>query len=526
MGGADAKLTGPDLAQGIAAADLKSGDKLLGHANGEPVVIARLGDDFVAIGATCTHYGGPLAEGLIVGDTVRCPWHHACFSLRTGEALAAPALNPVACWRTERRGDQVVVTEKVERDPLAPTYPVERGAVAPRVRHVVIVGAGAAGSAAAEMLRRCGFDGRVTVVDEESGSPYDRPNLSKDYLAGNAPEEWIPLRPDGFYAEHRIDVVRARATRLDPAARRLEIEGREPIGYDALLLATGAEPVHLDLPGGDAPHVHYLRSLADSRAIVAATKQAKHAVVVGASFIGLETAASLRARDLEVHVVAPDAVPLERVMGRALGDFIKALHEEKGVQFHLGRKPARIEKDAVVLDDGTRIGADLVVIGVGVRPRLALAEQAGLTLDRGVVVDEQLRTSAAGVWAAGDIARWPDPHTGERIRVEHWVVAQRMGQAAARNILGASERFDDVPFFWSAHYDVSINYVGHAEKWDDVKVDGDAAKHDVAVRFDRGGKTLALATIFRDEESLTYEVREEDAVRGTGADTIAEKRAG
>jgi NADPH-dependent 2,4-dienoyl-CoA reductase/sulfur reductase-like enzyme/nitrite reductase/ring-hydroxylating ferredoxin subunit len=526
MGDAETTLTGPDLAEGIAVADLKSGEKLLGHARGEAVLLARVGDDFVAIGATCTHYGGPLAEGMIVGDTVRCPWHHACFSLRTGEALAAPALNPVACWRTERRGDRVVVTEKVERDPLAPSYPIERGGAAPNARHVVIVGAGAAGSAAAEMLRRCGFDGRVTVVDEETASPYDRPNLSKDYLAGNAPEEWIPLRPDGFYAEHGIDVVRARATRLDPAARRLDVEGREPIAYDALLLATGAEPVHLDLPGGDQRHVHYLRSLADSRAIVAATKRAKRAVVVGGSFIGLEAAASLRARELDVHVVAPETVPLERVMGRALGDFIRALHEEKGVQFHLGRKPARIEKDAVVLDDGTRIAADLVVIGVGVRPRLALAEQAGLTLDKGVVVDEQLRTSAANVWAAGDIARWPDPHTGERIRVEHWVVAQRMGQAAARNILGAGERFDDVPFFWSAHYDVSINYVGHAERWDGVTVDGDPAKHDVAVRFDRGGKALALATIFRDEESLAYEVREEDAVKDAAARTTGEKRGG
>jgi len=468
MGDAETTLTGPDLAEGIAVADLKSGEKLLGHAGGEAVLLARVGDDFVAIGATCTHYGGPLAEGMIVGDTVRCPWHHACFSLRTGEALAAPALNPVACWRTERRGDRVVVTEKVERDPLAPSYPIERGGAAPNARHVVIVGAGAAGSAAAEMLRRCGFDGRVTVVDEETASPYDRPNLSKDYLAGNAPEEWIPLRPDGFYAEHGIDVVRARATRLDPAARRLDVEG----------------------------------------------------------FIGLEAAASLRARELDVHVVAPETVPLERVMGRALGDFIRALHEEKGVQFHLGRKPARIEKDAVVLDDGTRIAADLVVIGVGVRPRLALAEQAGLTLDKGVVVDEQLRTSAANVWAAGDIARWPDPHTGERIRVEHWVVAQRMGQAAARNILGAGERFDDVPFFWSAHYDVSINYVGHAERWDGVTVDGDPAKHDVAVRFDRGGKALALATIFRDEESLAYEVREEDAVKDAAARTTGEKRGG
>jgi NADPH-dependent 2,4-dienoyl-CoA reductase/sulfur reductase-like enzyme len=363
------------------------------------------------------------------------------------------------------------------------------------------------------MLRRCGFDGSLTVVDEEPDSPYDRPNLSKDYLAGNAPEEWIPLRPPGFHEEHRITIVRGRAERIDTQSRRLEIEDRDALPFDALLLATGAEPVHLNLPGENAPHVHYLRSLADSRSIVEATKTATRAVVIGGSFIGLETAASLRARGLQVHVVAPEAVPLERVMGRQLGDFIRALHEEKGVTFHLGRKPARIEPDAVLLDDGTRLGADLVVIGVGVRPRLALAEEAGLETDRGVVVNEWLETSAPGIYAAGDIARWPDPHTGGRIRVEHWVVAERMGQTAARNILGARERFDEVPFFWSAHYDVSINYVGHAEKWDAIVVDGDAAKHDVAVRFDQAGKPLALATIFRDTESLDFELARERNVR-------------
>src|SRR5215207_1731082 len=425
MAGSDTKLTGPDLTAGVEADALRPGGKLLGHAHGEAVLLARLGDDYTAIAATCTHYGGPLAEGVIVGETVRCPWHHACFSLRTGEALAAPALNPVACWRIERRGGRVFVTEKIERDPLAPTYPIATRTTEP-LRNVVIVGAGAAGTAAAEMLRRCGFDGSVVIVDDDVDAPYDRPNLSKDYLAGNAPEEWIPLRPAGFHAEHRIEIVRGRATRIDVQARRLEVQGHDALPYDALLLATGADPVRLDLPGADAPHVHYLRSLADSRSIIGAAKGAKRAVVIGGSFIGLETAASLRARDLKVHVVAPEAVPLERVMGRELGDFIRALHEEKGVHFQLGRKPARVERDVVVLDDGVRLAADLVVIGVGVRPRLALAEQAGLALDRGVVVDEYLRTSAEGVYAAGDIARWPDPHTGERIRVEHWVVSRRV----------------------------------------------------------------------------------------------------
>ncbi len=513
MAGHEGSLTGPDLAAGIAASDLTPGTSLLGHAHGEPVLLARVGEQYFAIGATCTHYGGPLAEGMLVGDTVRCPWHHACFSLRNGEALRAPALSPVPCYHVERRGDQVVVMRKEERDPLSPTYPAGNP---PRValRRVVIVGAGAAGSAAAEMLRRCGHEGSICVVDAEKKSPYDRPNLSKDYLAGNAPPEWIPLRPEGFYAEHGITFARARATRLDTARKSLELEGHDPVAYDALIFATGADPVHLGLPGEDDPRVHYLRSLADSDAIIAAAKDAKRVVVVGASFIGLEVAASLRTRGLDVHVVAPEALPLERVLGPQLGTFIKSLHEEKGVVFHLGRKPARVEKTAVVLDDGRSIEADLVVIGVGVRPRLALAEQAGLAMDRGVTVDEYLRTSAPDVYAAGDIARWPDPHSGQRIRVEHWVVAQRMGQTAARNILGARERYEQVPFFWSAHYDVSINYVGHAEQWDRIVMDGDPAKRDVSVRYEQAGKTLALATIFRDDESLRTEIDMEREVAG------------
>src|SRR5690348_4834018 len=282
--GAATKPTGPDLAEGIDASSLKDGAKLLGHANGEPVLLARVNGEYLAIGATCTHYGGPLAEGELVGDTVRCPWHHACFSLRNGEALRAPALNPVSCWRVERRGTRIIVGEKVERDPLAPTYPGV--SITSALRKVVIIGAGAGGTAAAEMLRRCGFRHEITIVDEDDGSPYDRPNLSKDYLAGNAPEEWIPIRPAGFYAEHRIELVKARATKLDISGKMVHVAGGAPIAFDALILATGAEPVHLTTPGAELSHVHYLRSLRDSRSIIAASESASHAVVIGASFIG------------------------------------------------------------------------------------------------------------------------------------------------------------------------------------------------------------------------------------------------
>jgi NADPH-dependent 2,4-dienoyl-CoA reductase/sulfur reductase-like enzyme len=364
------------------------------------------------------------------------------------------------------------------------------------------------------MLRRCGYAGALTIIDNDDASPYDRPNLSKDYLAGNAPEEWIPIRPPGFYDDHGIRVVRGTATQLDVDRSVVHVAKQADIPFDALILATGAEPVRLNLPGADLPHVRYLRTLGDSRALIERSKGAKRVLILGASFIGLEVAASFRTRypELEVHVVAPEQLPLERVMGRELGTFIKALHEEHGVVFHLGQTAGAIDGDTVTLSTGERVAADLVVIGVGVRPRVKLAQEAGLAVDNGVVVNEFLETSKPDIYAAGDIARWPDPHVGAPIRVEHWVVAERQGQTAARNVLGAGERFDYVPFFWSAHYDVSINYVGHAERWDHARVDGVAANRDVAVRFEREGRTLALATIFRDKESLDEEVRMESEV--------------
>jgi NADPH-dependent 2,4-dienoyl-CoA reductase/sulfur reductase-like enzyme/nitrite reductase/ring-hydroxylating ferredoxin subunit len=492
------QLSGPDLAQGIALADLADGGQLLGHAGGEPVLVVRRGEEIFAVGATCTHYGGPLAEGLVVGDTVRCPWHHACFSLRTGEAVRAPALNPVACYRVERAGDRIFVREKVEPAPR----PVAAGP-----DPVVIVGAGAAGGVAAETLRKEGYGGRIVLIGPEPDPPYDRPNLSKDYLAGNAPEEWIPLHPREFWDERRVELLLgARVTDLDPGNKRVTLADGRSLDYGALILATGAEPVRLSLRGGDLPHVHYLRSLADSRAIIETAGRARRAVVVGTSFIGLEVAASLRARGLEVTAVGPDERPLARVLGPQLGDFIRAVHEEHGVAFRLGTKPKAIFKKTVQLESGESLPADLVVIGVGVRPNVALAEAAGLEVDGGVLVDEFLQTSVPGVFAAGDVARWPDRRCGDWIRVEHWVVAERQGQTAAHNVLGRRERFDAVPFFWSQHYDVVIGYVGHATKWDAIEISGSLAEKDATVAFRSGGRIAAVATVFRDRASLEAEL--------------------
>lgn len=498
---------GPDFAAGIDASQLADGTMIGGRVGDDAVLLARVGGRCFAIGATCTHYGGPLAEGLLDGAIVHCPWHHARFDLRTGIASGPPAIDPVPCWRVEEKDGRVRVLEK--QPPAAPPQaPDARRATTPE--SVVIIGAGAAGVIAADTLRREGYAGPITIIDSDNDAPTDRPNLSKDYLSGNAPEEWMPMRPGSFFSDRGIGLRRgARAASLDLGAKRVLLEDGESLGYGALLLATGATPVRLPLPTTGKLPMFTLRTLGDSRAIIRAAEQAgegARVVVIGASFIGLEAAASLRARQLEVHVVAPEPRPLERVLGPAMGDWVRALHEAQGVIFHLGQKPRELTDDAVVLENGERLPATFVVVGVGVRPNVELAEKAGLAIDRGIVVNEYLETSATGIYAAGDVARYPDPITGAKIRVEHWVAAEREAQTAARNILGAKERFTAVPFFWSAHYDATISYVGHAERWDSIAVDGSIENRDCELRYIDGGRTTAVVTLGRDRASLESEL--------------------
>jgi NADPH-dependent 2,4-dienoyl-CoA reductase/sulfur reductase-like enzyme/nitrite reductase/ring-hydroxylating ferredoxin subunit len=489
---------GPDFENGFNIDDVADGKMLLGHAFGEAVLVARRGNELFAIGAMCTHYGGPLAKGLMVGCTVRCPWHHARFDLRTGEAIAAPALNNVPCYKIDKRGKQFFVTGKSDEKP------VRKPRSSPA--SVVIVGAGAAGGAAAEMLRREGYDGPVILIGADEFLPYDRPNLSKDYLAGTAQEEWIPLRSADFYREQKIDAfTNTSVTAIDPRKKKVTLSSGRSLGFGALLLATGAEPVRLAIAGDDLPHVCYLRTLGDSWRIIDKAKSAKRAVVIGASFIGLEVAWSLRERKLEVAVVGKGSLPLEKVLGRELGNLIRETHEANGVKFHLGRQPVAITDRHVQLDDGTKLECDLVVVGIGVRPNTAIPEQAGIATDNGVLVNEFLQTNVAGIFAAGDIARWPDPRAG-RVRVEHWVVAERQGQTAARNILGARERFMVPPFFWSNHFDLHIRYVGHGSGQDRATLSGDLKARNASVIFRDGDRLTAVASVGRDLENLKAEL--------------------
>jgi NADPH-dependent 2,4-dienoyl-CoA reductase/sulfur reductase-like enzyme/nitrite reductase/ring-hydroxylating ferredoxin subunit len=489
---------GPDLELGIDLESLLENSPLLGHVDGEPVILVRQAENVFAIGATCTHYGGPLAEGLVVGETIRCPWHHARFSLLTGEAEGAPALNPVACFGVKREGGRIRVDRKrdVNFETACPQSPDS----------VVIIGAGASGAACVDMLRQKGYHRPITLIGNEEPGPVDRPNLSKDYLAGKAPEDWIALRTREYYESIHVELVTTDpAIRIDPVAHQATLRNGRVLPYGTLLLATGAEAKSIPIEGASLPHVHRLRTLADSRAIIAGAQRAKRCVVIGSSFIGLEVAASLRERGLEVAVVGKDAVPLEKALGPEFGKFIKDLHEQHGVRFYLGSTPQAIRQDRVELSNGQTIEAEMVVLGVGVLPRTALAEDAGIAVDNGILVNDALRTSAPDIYASGDVARYPDPISGENVRIEHWVLAERQGQAIARTMLGLGHAFRDVPFFWSQHYEVQISYVGHASSWDGFQIIGDLTKGNVCGVYRKGSRVLAVATIGRDRVSLQAE---------------------
>lgn len=511
------ELTGPDLSQGIEISSVSPGELVAGHAFGEPVLLVHVEPNWFAVGGKCTHYGAPLAEGVLVGETIRCPWHHACFELRNGAASRAPALNDLPSYTVVLENNIVRVTGKRDHSWPRGADNRPRGSRAPEKvlldenpvvgpSSVFIVGASAAGIACAEMLRREAYRGPITLVDADPDAPYDRPNLSKDYLAGNAPEEWLPLHSKNFFDDQGIRILSGvEARRVDTGSKSVELSDGSVHRYGALLLATGASPIRLPIKG--AENIRYLRTLADCRAIIGKIEGARTAVVIGASFIGLEVAASLVTRGLEVHVVAPETLPLERVLGAELGELVRGVHEQRGVRFHFGRTVQSIDGSAAILDDRTRINADIVIAGVGVRPNLDLAASAGILVDNGIAVNEFLETSVRDVFAAGDVARWPDAYSDARLRVEHWVVAERQGQVVARNMLGHRDSFDDIPFFWSAHYDkLSIQYTGHAEHWDETRIDGDVMKLDCAVSYMVGGKLRAMATINRDRQNLQAEV--------------------
>lgn len=498
----------PDLAEGIPSTSLPPGERLVGRVGEDPVLLIRTSHGLLhAVQAMCPHYGAPLVDGCVHEDRIHCPWHHASFELTDGAVQRPPALDPLKTWPVEEREGRVRVIATLPRTRTRRTPPRPRKAV-------VIVGAGAAGTAAAVTLREAGHRGRILLIDPDPAAPYDRPNLSKDYLAGTVPEEWLMVRPDNEWDRLNVERVVDHVARLEHDERVVVVSSGGRLAFDALILATGARPRRLAVPGGDRSDVLTLRSLADCRAIRARADAGARAVVVGAGFLGLEAAASLRTRNLDVHVVAPEAVPLGRVFGEDLGRELRARHEREGVHFHLRAQVEGIDDAGVRLADGTTIPADFTIAAVGVEPRLPLAKAAGLRIDGGVVVDTFLESSRARIFAAGDIAAFPHPRTGRLIRMEHWALAQAQGRTAALNTLGYQRPFRHVPFFWTTQYDITIQWSGFPDPWDSVRTHGSLAEGSVATRFRAGGVDVAAAFAGRDTTGLRWELARSDELEG------------
>lgn len=467
------------------------------------VLLSRIKGEFHAIGGICTHYGGNLAEGTCKGERVYCPWHMSAFNLITGDLEEPPALDAVPRFEVRIEEDKVIVrVPEGAGDRRVP--PMARHNKAADPRTFVILGSGAAGLAAAETLRQDGFQGRVVLLTQDNRLPYDRPELSKGYLQGANPQEVLWLRPQEFFTAHDLEIfLEKKVAKVDTGVKSLTLADGTSMKYDALLLATGGLARPLEAPGGELANVFTLRSFADSQAIMAAAREGAQAVIAGASFIGMETAGSLTARGLKVTVVAPGQAPLQRTLGPEIGRMFQQVLEENGVSFRLGARVARLEGrdrvEAVVLENGEKLPADLVIAGVGVKPATEMLQGVPLNPDGSVTVDEHLRV-AGDLYAAGDIARFPDWRTGELIRIEHWRLAMQQGRVAAHNMVGNLTPFRDVPFFWTERLDIHFEYAGYAGSWDEIIYQGDPASRNFLAFYVKNQRVLAAAACQHNQE--------------------------
>ena len=481
-----------------AAGDLADNEMRTVDLAGRKVLLARTAGRYDAVAATCPHAGGPLDEGALCDGVVICPWHKAAFDLATGACVEPPAVDDLVRFPVRVSDGRVLIT--------LPEQPASPEACGNSVdgRCMAIIGAGAAGALAAQTLRKVGFSGRVVLIDREGRLPYDRTVLSKYALSGKKGGEKTPLQDEAFYAQQRIERLNREVVSLDPATRTIAFADGDTLVYDSALLATGGTPRPFRVPGHDLKGVHLLRTPADADAIVRSATQAVHAVVVGAGFIGLEVAASLRERGLEVAVVAPQSAPLERQLGAEVGNVFRRVHEREGVVFHLDQEVSALEGDhgtveRVRLKSGLVLPADLVVAGLGVVPATNMLHRAHRREDGRVEVDAQLR-ACDGLFAAGDIAAFPLHGEGPSIAVEHWRVAEQHGRIAALNMIGRGSRYDAVPVFWTISFLKRLDYVGHAAKWDEVVVEGDLEQPEFLAFYVDDGHVKALAGWGRDQQ--------------------------
>ena len=513
------------------AHELQDGDMREVVVGETKVLVVRLKGRFYAIGAECTHYGGPLIDGALSGRRVVCPWHQAAFDVLTGNLEEPPALDAQPCYEVRVEDDDVILTvPDVAENRRTPTM-VRRDPADSRT--FVILGAGAAGNAAAETLRQDSFQGRILMITNDPHLPYDRPNLSKGYLSGEAGPDALPWRTAEFYQDHDIEVLLGQsATQVDPRRKTLTFAGGNSLAYDALLLATGGLPRQLDLPGGKFPNVLTLRSLDDADAIIQAASPGSRVVVIGAGFIGMEAAASLTKRGLAVTVVGSRQTPLERQLGPEIGAMLQEVHVEHGVAFRLGRTPIRLEGNgraqAVVLDDGDTLPADLVVVGLGISPATQMLTGLKLNPDGSVTVDSHMRVTD-GLYAAGDLARFPDWRDGAPIRIEHWRLAAQHGRVAAHNMPGRAVTYAGVPFFWSEQFDLFLQYVGYAAAWDAVLIHGDLQTRNFLAYYVKGDRVLAATGLQHDRQlaalselmRLNHLPSAEEVRRDPGFDPVA-----
>lgn len=489
--------------------EMKNGEmKNVSIGDGKELLLCRIEDKYYALAANCTHYGGPLADGVLSGDRIVCPWHHACFNAKTGVLLEPPAQDNLEKYETSiKNGDVIISVPDPEEEKQ---QNINSGkAVGADSSVFVILGGGAAGNAAVQTLRQDGYSGRIILVSQENRTPYDRPNLSKEYLSGEVQEEWMPLRNDEFYKENEIELLlNKKVGKLDVKGKEIQFTDKGSIKYDKVLIATGSKAKKLNLPGVNLNNVFTLRSFEDAERIIKAAGLAKNAVIIGASFIGLETAYSLSKKKIPVTVISQELIPFERVFGREVGNMFKDLHEQNGINFKLSRTLKAFEGkekvEAVSLEQGGKIETDMVILGVGVEPATEFIDGLNLLPDKSIRVNKYFQASS-DVYAAGDIVTIQDWRTAEDIRIEHWRTALQQGRTAAHNMAGKVTPFGSIPFFWTDQLGLSLQYVGHAKDWEEIIIHGDIAEKDFISFYIKKDFVYSAAGCNRDKEIAAIE---------------------
>ncbi|MFZ0452784.1 MAG: FAD-dependent oxidoreductase [Ignavibacteriaceae bacterium] len=472
------------------------------------ILILNINDKIYALGAHCTHYGAPLADGVLNDDTIICPWHHACFNVKTGALEEPPASDDLPKFEVLIENDNVLV-EIPEEFPSSKT-PEMSERDEENNENYLIIGGGAAGYAAAQAMREAEFNGKITIVTRENRTPYDRPNLSKDYLQGSAQEEWMPLRPDDFYSKYNIEFMfDMKVDKIKIKEKKISFEKGEDLSYSKLLIATGGVPRELNLPGSDLKNIFYLRSFSDSDSIIEAAKNSKEAVIVGSSFIGMESAFSLTERGIKVTVISPEEVPFEKTLGKEIGELLKKQHEEGGVVFKLKKNVRNFDGngkvESVILDSGEKVKTDFVVIGIGVKPATDFIDGLDKNSDGGIKVDDSF-WAAEDIYAAGDAAAFPFWLTGENVRIEHWRTSLQEGRLAGFSMAGKNAKYESIPFFWTHQAGLNIRYVGHAKNWDDIIYWGDVSTKEFIAFYVKDNKVIAAAGNDNDREIDAVEV--------------------